>query len=54
MASKNGNRRATAPQREARTELIERIRSEERKRIEKAMEIAIKVYGPAFRELEKL
>jgi len=34
-------------------QLVEEVREREREAVRKAVEIAVKVYGPAFKELEK-
>ena len=36
-----------------RDQVIEKVREQERQAVEKAMDVALKVYGDAFRELEK-
>ncbi len=36
-----------------RDQVIERVREQEREAVEKAMDVALKVYRDAFRELEK-
>ena len=37
----------------SREEMVEKVRKQEREAVEKAMDVALKAYGPAFRELEK-
>ena len=51
--AKRATRRLAAPRNGSREQMIEKVRKQERAAVEKAMEIAIKVYGPAFKELEK-
>ena len=51
--AKRATRRVAAPRNGGREQMIEKAREQERKAVEKAMEIAVKVYGPAFKELEK-
>lgn len=51
--AKRSTRRTAAPRNGSREQIIEKVRKQERTAVEKAMEIAIKVYGPAFKELEK-
>lgn len=48
----NGRVKA-APRRVTHEQLVQKVRDHERKAVEKAIDIAIKIYGPAFKELEK-
>lgn len=53
MAEKTGKPPKAAPRRDGHNQMIEKVRDHERKVVERAVEIAVKVYGPAFKELEK-
>jgi len=53
MAKKETQRLDVAPRRDGREQIIEKVREQERKAVEKAMDAIIEVYGPALKELEK-
>ena len=53
MSKKDTGRMDTSRRDNGHEQMVERVREQERKAVEKAMDIAKKVYGPAFEELEK-